>query len=598
MLRKSLSLLPVETSRKLALMTGVQFAISSFDVLAILLLGLLSNAGLKYVQNESGNFPKWLIDLINIENYGFERQFLLLSVLTFILFTGRTLLAIYGNKRILHFLGERGSFASNTFLAMVFESRPRYVTNKNSQELLYGVTSGVDNLTLNYLGAVALLVSECFFLISISITVFVLEPLTGVCAFLIFSCSFWLINKSTSSKGRKYAEELSQLSISYNQKLLERIYVYRELILRNQAFSSTSEIREKRRTSSLLRAQLLYLPMMSKYLFELVLIFGGAVVSLAQLLVSDALSAISALVMFLAAASRILPSLIRAQASTLTIKQSEGSASVTLNQLEELQERRNILEATIHDEKNDETFVPCIEINNLNFAYPENSSFTIENISLSIKPEAFVAIVGESGSGKTTLIDLMLGMNDPKSGNISISGLSPLKAAKKWPGKIAYVPQNIAILDGSIRENITLEKKIMNLDNDVVAALEKAKLLNDTNALPKKLDEIVGERGLKLSGGQRQRLGIARALFTKPELIVFDEATSALDPITEKAVTEAIYGRAKGVTLIVIAHRLSTVKNAGLVVYLEKGKVVAKGSFEEVRKVAPKFDEQAKLVNL
>ena len=148
------------------------------------------------------------------------------------------------------------------------------------------------------------------------------------------------------------------------------------------------------------------------------------------------------------------------------------------------------------------------------------------------------------------------------------------------------------------RSNITLDRKITNSDNDVVGALEKAKLLNDINALPKKLDEIVGEWGLKLSGGQRQRLGIARALFTKPELIIFDEATSALDSITEKAVTEAIYGRSNGVTLVVIAHRLSTVRHADLIIYLEKGRVIAKGSFDEVRRIAPKFDEQAKLVNL
>jgi ABC-type multidrug transport system fused ATPase/permease subunit len=128
--------------------------------------------------------------------------------------------------------------------------------------------------------------------------------------------------------------------------------------------------------------------------------------------------------------------------------------------------------------------------------------------------------------------------------------------------------------------------------------LEKAHLLEDVLNMPNQLREMVGERGTRLSGGQRQRLGIARALFTDPEVIIFDEATSSLDPITERAVTDAIYERKGSITLIVIAHRLSTVQKADLVILLEKGRVVAKGTFEEVRAIAPKFDQQARLANL
>ena len=117
-------------------------------------------------------------------------------------------------------------------------------------------------------------------------------------------------------------------------------------------------------------------------------------------------------------------------------------------------------------------------------------------------------------------------------------------------------------------------------------------------AMDNKLNEVVGERGTRLSGGQRQRLGIARALYTNPEMIIFDEATSSLDPITEKSVTDAIYNKRSGVTLIVIAHRLSTVRHADLVILLDQGRLIAKGTFDEVRSLAPKFDEQAKLVNL
>jgi ABC-type multidrug transport system fused ATPase/permease subunit len=182
---------------------------------------------------------------------------------------------------------------------------------------------------------------------------------------------------------------------------------------------------------------------------------------------------------------------------------------------------------------------------------------------------------------------------------VKISGLSPSDAITAWPGAISYVPQDILILDGTIRENVALgyPMEIVS-DEDVWAALGNALLSEFVNALPKKLDSHVGDRGVNLSGGQRQRLGIARALFTKPKLLILDEATSSLDGKTESAVSQAIQAMHGEVTVITIAHRLSTVKNADRVFYLENGHLVAKGTFLEVRKLVPDFDEQAKLMGL
>ena len=208
-----------------------------------------------------------------------------------------------------------------------------------------------------------------------------------------------------------------------------------------------------------------------------------------------------------------------------------------------------------------------------------------------------MAIVGQSGAGKSTLVDLLLGMYEPTSGYIKVSGLPPREAVKTWPGLISYVPQDIAIIDGTIAKNIALQD-LDQQKNQIRTSLERAHLLDDVLAMSNKLNEVVGERGTRLSGGQRQRLGIARALYTNPEMIVFDEATSSLDPITEKSLTDAIYNKKSGVTLIVIAHRLSTVRHADLVILLDQGRLIAKGTFDEVRSFAPKFDEQARLVNL
>jgi ATP-binding cassette subfamily C protein len=535
----------------------------------------------------------------NIESLGFESQFSILSIVIFLLFSARTAVSIWGNRRILRHLGHQGTAASNSLLDKVFTSDPGYVVRKNSQEFLYSLTIGIDQLILNYLGSLTLLITEVFFFAAILIIVLVLQPVTGICALLIFGGSFYFIQKATSERGKTISSNLGELSVRYNQELLETLQIYRELVLRDSISSSTRTIREMRGDSMLLRAQLMFLPTLSKYLFEFVLIIGGFTVAITQLLITDVIAAISALIIFLASASRLLPSIVRAQGALLAVKQSEGGSEITIKQILELEEMKTG-QTQFKEQKNvTNKFIPEISISNLNFSYENSKRFALKDISLEIEAGRLIAIVGESGAGKTTLVDLILGMNIPNSGSLKISNLDPLHAAKKWPGKIAYVPQNISVVDGTIRRNLTLDVNNHKSDLAVWAALEKAQLVDEVNAMPDKLDEIVGERGMKLSGGQRQRLGIARALFTDPKLIVFDEATSALDSMTERAVTEAIFGnKERDITLVVIAHRLSTVKNADVVVLLEGGRIVAKGTFNEVRQVAPKFDEQAKLANL
>jgi ABC-type bacteriocin/lantibiotic exporter with double-glycine peptidase domain len=218
---------------------------------------------------------------------------------------------------------------------------------------------------------------------------------------------------------------------------------------------------------------------------------------------------------------------------------------------------------------------------------------------LEIRAGSIVAIVGPSGAGKSTLTDLILGLLTPKSGSVSISGYEPSKAIAKWPGQIAYVPQEVRIFDGSLAENITQgysPEEIMGFD--LMDTLQDSAL---TELFRTSLDGFaveLGTKGARLSGGQIQRVGIARALLTKPKLIVFDEATSALDADTESIITETLAKLRGNTTVVIVAHRLSTVLNADSVIYLQEGQIVAEGSFGEVRAKVPDFDRQAQLMGL
>jgi ABC-type multidrug transport system fused ATPase/permease subunit len=210
-----------------------------------------------------------------------------------------------------------------------------------------------------------------------------------------------------------------------------------------------------------------------------------------------------------------------------------------------------------------------------------------------------LAIVGTSGSGKTTLVDLLLGVLQPESGIVSISGKTPLDAITKWPGAISYVPQTVSLIEGTIRENICMGFTQNQISDELVLkAIDSASLREFISNTPAGLDTEVGEIGSKLSGGERQRIGIARALLTNPKLLILDEATSSLDGETEAEIGEAIQSIKGEVTVVMIAHRLSTVRNADIVLYLEKGQVRSLGTFDQVRESIPNFDAQAKLMGL
>jgi ABC-type multidrug transport system fused ATPase/permease subunit len=318
-----------------------------------------------------------------------------------------------------------------------------------------------------------------------------------------------------------------------------------------------------------------------------------------QFVLRDATAAVGALAVFVAAGSRIAPAVLRIQQGAISVRGNLGIASPTLDladEIKDLSPSRSELEISKFDYPN---FIPSIEVKDASFQYGTHGKFQLSNINLSVEAGSFVAIVGPSGSGKSTLLDLMLGLQSPLTGTIQISGMTPVEVINRWPGAISYVPQEVSIKRGSIRQNVAMGfSELEDSDYRIKEALEKAQLIEMLNLENRSIDSIVGESGNSLSGGQKQRLGIARALFTNPRLLFMDEATSALDGQTENNISNAIRSLHGEVTVIVIAHRLSTVISADKVAYLENGKLLAFDTFEHVRKQVPDFDNQAKLMGL
>jgi ABC-type multidrug transport system fused ATPase/permease subunit len=244
-------------------------------------------------------------------------------------------------------------------------------------------------------------------------------------------------------------------------------------------------------------------------------------------------------------------------------------------------------------------FRPRIALRDVAFTYPGADTPAIHGLDLTVAEGMSVALVGRSGAGKSTLADLILGVLKPDRGTVTVAGRPPGEAIRLWPGGIAYVPQEVMLTNDSIRANVALGLPLDTADDDLVwEALRRANLEDLVRTLPEALDTQVGERGLRLSGGQRQRIGIARALFTKPGLLVLDEATSALDAETEQAISEMLRKLDEDVTTVIVAHRLSTIRHADLVMYLDDGVALATGTFDEVCERIPALQRQAELMGL
>jgi ATP-binding cassette, subfamily B, bacterial PglK len=237
-----------------------------------------------------------------------------------------------------------------------------------------------------------------------------------------------------------------------------------------------------------------------------------------------------------------------------------------------------------------------ITLKNICYNYPNVSRPTLKNINLSIPSKSTVGFIGVTGSGKTTIVDIILGLLEPQKGTLDIDGITITKKnLRAWQRSIGYVPQDIYLSDDTVASNIAFGVNFKDINQQTVKKVSKIANLHDfiINELPDQYQTTVGERGVRLSGGQRQRIGIARALYHNPKVLILDEATSALDNQTEKAVMDAINNLSKNITIIIIAHRLTTVKNCDLIFLIDKGQIIDKGTFKELMKVNDQFRENA-----
>lgn len=592
---RSLQILSKADRRKIKAVALIQICMGVLDLLGVIAIGLLGTLAVTGIQsNQPNGRLRETLQILQLEDSTLEVQAFFLGLSAVLLLTSRTVLSIFFTRRTLFFLGRRGAKISSNLISRLLSQPLLVVQSRTTQETLYAVTRGVELLVLQVIATTVTLASDLSLLIILGVGLFIIDPPTALGSLLVFSLVGYFLYQFMHVRAGNLGIKGSELNIVSNEKIVEVFSSYRESVVRNRRDYYAREIEKFRFGLANVSAETYFLPYVSKYVIETAVILGAVLIGAAQFVLQDTTQAVATLSIFLAAGTRIAPAVLRLQQGSISIRSGLGQAHPTLALIEEL--GNGPLIENVEDKVDiiHEGFNSEISISNVTFTYPSKSIPAIDNISISIPPGTSIAFVGPSGAGKTTIIDVLLGVLNPDLGSVYISGLAPLMAVAKWPGAVSYVPQDVVISAGTIRENVALGFPANEATDELVlSALKVAHLEEFVLSLPLGLETKVGERGAMLSGGQRQRLGIARAMFTRPHLLVLDEATSSLDGETEASISEAIHELRGRTTVVLIAHRLSTIKNADTVVYLADGKMVAKGTFEEVRKAVPNFDRQA-----
>lgn len=597
---RALSILPKADQRKIFIISLLQILMGCLDLLGVLAIGLLGALSVSGLQSQKpGNQVIQALEFLHIQDATFQEQSIILGVTAIVLLVGKTVLSILFTRRTLFFLSRRGAKISADLISRLLSQSLIVVQSRTTQEMVYAVTTGVERIVLQVLGTAVVWIADFALLCVMLVGLLVVDPITAISTFLIFSSVGYFLYRFMHLRAGNLGVENSALSIKSNERITEVFASYRESVVRNRRDYYAREMGHLRYSLANTSAELAFLPYVSKYVIETTVVVGAVLIGASQFFFQSGSQAVATLAVFLAAGTRIAPAVLRLQQGTINIISGLGVASPTLDLIETLgsapvAEKRDDKLDVIH-----KGFNPEIQIQDVSFTYPNKFLPAISKVSISIPAGSSVAFVGTSGAGKTTLVDVLLGVLVPSSGSVFVSGLPPTLAVAKWSGAVSYVPQDIVISSGTIRENIALGYPVEEATDELIMdALRMAQLDEFVASLPEGIDTQVGERGARISGGQRQRLGIARAMFTKPLLLVLDEATSSLDGETEASITSAIHALKGSTTVVIIAHRLSTVKNVENVVYLSNGNVLAMGTFDEVRDAIPDFDLQARIMGI
>lgn len=481
--------------------------------------------------------------------------------------------------RLSHAIG--ADFSISIFQRTLYQPYSVHVA-RNSSEIIAGIASKADKVVYEAVLPCMVILSSCLLLIAIMATLIALEPIIAFGAFAGFGGIYLLVATFTKKKLAIYSS-----TISYEQNRVVKVLQEALGGIRDVLIDGTQRIYCKVYRNAdlpLRRAAAGVVIMIAAPRYAIEGIGMAFIAILAYKFASSAAGAQGAIPMLGAlalGAQRLLPVLHQAYASWTSMRGGQSSLADTLNLLEQ-----PLPDYVDEEAKKPEpiSFKRDIVFSKVSFSYVQNGQLVLSNLDMVIPKGSRIGIIGGTGSGKSTLLDIFMGLLQPTSGTMLIDGQQiDVRNHRSWQCHISHVPQAIFLADTSVAENIALGVPVESIDmKRVQEAARKAQVANVIESWPEGYNTFVGERGVRLSGGQRQRIGIARALYKNADVIVFDEATSALDSATETAVMDAVESLSSELTILIVAHRLSTLKGCSEVIELGGGAIKRIGSYAEV----------------
>ncbi|MGD8200619.1 ABC transporter ATP-binding protein [Ornithinimicrobium sp. W1679] len=474
------------------------------------------------------------------------------------------------------------------------------ISRRSTSELLRTQQEGVNQFFLSGIGSLMMGLSHLTTVLGISLVLFFAAPLATAVLVLYFTVTGLIYSRLVRPAARRSGRAVMATAARSWKTAFTALGAVKEVQLRGSQTVFVDEYGQAAQEAAQAHRVANFVSGLSRPILEIMFIIA---IGLALVLTSTGTTSASGgqtvglLSAFVAAGFRILPALNGLLSSVTAMQTAQEGARLVGAEL---------ARGTTSAEQGNRLVVTpphpvFLRLADVGFRYPGATEDVLADVSLELASGTTVAIVGSSGAGKTTLIDLILGFHHPSTGAIEAGGVDIHADLQTWRDRVAYVPQDVYILEATLEENIVFDRRILDpVEHEATLArvVEQAELTDLLQTLPEGVRTLLGERGSRLSGGQKQRVGLARALYRGPELLVLDEATSALDNITEKRITDVIRRMRGSVTTLIVAHRLSTVKEADVIVLLDKGQVAAQGTFDELQHNSAHFAELVRLGSL
>ncbi len=598
----SLGLLTPRQRMGYLLLLATRVVVNFLDIAGVAAVGLLGAAGASgFLGNREASFFGITIDI--------RTPGVLLTVMGSVaaFFLMKAALSILLIRTTSFFLAKIESKNASEIAQYLFTGGLTELRQYSRSEVQWAVTQSTNQTFSGILGSAGVLLTESFLLFFMFGLFVLVDPVAAV-AITVYFLIVILIFQLLSKKGiKKSGADFAEGNVDVTQVTLDMFEAFKEIsVLMKQSFF-LERFNVARKRFAFGDAQMRFLMAIPRYFVETALALGALAFVAWQLSRGEVSDGLVTAGVFLAGGVRMMAALLPLQNAVLALRNQREQAKMSQGLLRKSRARQDAITAILttsntmaRAQKILQPVDPGIEVilDSVTFTHLSGSQPAVRDVSLSIKPGSYIALVGPSGAGKTTLADLILGLNTPQLGSVLVNGVGARELRETRPGLMAYVPQRPGLVSGTLVDNIALGQESESIDLErVMVALQKARLADMVGELSEGIHTRLGKNLDSLSGGQIQRLGLARALYTDPKLIVLDEATSALDAEAEASISESIRNIGDNTTVIVIAHRLSTVQRADVVHVIDEGRLVASGTFKELRRTVPMIQEYVRLMS-